>query len=101
MSNDELLQFWSIIKGDMRLVGQRPERFVLTQKFSEKWPEFPKRSRITPGLTGYAQIHGGYDLKPNEKCRLDNYYIEHYSLWQDFKIAFETFKIILTGNGAR
>lgn len=98
---DELPQFWSIIKGDMSLVGPRPERFVLTEEFSEKWPDFPQRLRIIPGLTGYAQIHGGYDLKPNEKCKLDNYYIEHYSLSFDFKIAFETLKIIFTGDGAR
>lgn len=98
---DELPQFWSIIKGDMSLVGPRPERFVLTQKFYKQWPEFPQRLRIIPGLTGYAQVHGGYDLKPNEKCKLDNYYIKHYSLGLDFKIAFETLKIILTGDGAR
>lgn len=98
---DELPQFWSIIKGDMSLVGPRPERFVLTEKFTEKWPDFPRRLRIIPGLTGYAQIHGGYDLKPNEKCELDNYYIEHYSLSFDFKIAFETIRIIFTGDGAR
>lgn len=98
---DELPQFWSIIKGDMSLVGPRPERFVLTEKFSAKWPDFPKRLRIVPGLTGYAQIHGGYDLAPNEKCKLDNYYIENYSLRFDFKVAFETLKIIVTGDGAR
>lgn len=98
---DELPQFWSIIKGDMSLVGPRPERFVLTQKFYEQWPEFPQRLRIIPGLTGYAQIHGGYDLTPNEKCKLDNYYIQHYSLYLDFKIALNTLKIIVTGNGAR
>ena len=98
---DELPQFWSIVKGDMSLVGPRPERFVLTQKFYEKWPEFAQRLRITPGLTGYAQIHGGYDLKPNQKCSLDNYYIKRYSLKFDFEIAFKTFKIIFTGNGAR
>lgn len=98
---DELPQFWSIIKGDMSLVGPRPERFVLTEQFSEKWPDFPKRLRIIPGLTGYAQIHGGYDLRPNEKCKLDNYYIDHYSLGLDFKIALKTFRIIFTGDGAR
>lgn len=98
---DELPQFWNIIKGDMSLVGPRPERFVLTEQFSAKWYDFPKRLRIIPGLTGYAQIHGGYDLKPNEKCKLDNYYIEHYSMAFDLKIAIETFQIIFTGNGAR
>lgn len=98
---DELPQFWSIVKGDMSLVGPRPERFVLTQKFYEQWPEFPQRLQIIPGLTGYAQIHGGYDLKPNEKVKLDNYYINNYSLGFDFRIAFKTLKIIVTGNGAR
>ncbi len=98
---DELPQFWSIIKGDMSLVGPRPERFVLTEEFSQKWPDFPQRLRIIPGLTGYAQVNGGYDLKPNEKCKLDNYYINHYSLGLDFEIALETFKIIFTGDGAR
>lgn len=62
---------------------------------------FLERLRIIPGLTGYAQIHGGYDLKPNEKCKLDNYYIDHYSLTNDFNIAFKTIKIIFTGDGAR
>ncbi|MQB95442.1 sugar transferase [Lactobacillus reuteri] len=98
---DELPQFWSIVKGDMSLVGPRPERFILTEQFSEKWPNFPQRLRIIPGLTGYAQINGGYDVKPNEKSKLDNYYIEHYSLISDFKIAFETIRIIFTGDGAR
>lgn len=98
---DELPQFWSIIKGDMSLVGPRPERFVLTQKFYERWPEFPQRLRIIPGLTGYAQIHGGYDLKPNEKCKLDDFYIKNYSLGLDFKVAFKTLKIIFAGDGAR
>lgn len=98
---DELPQFWNIIKGDMSLVGPRPERFLLTEKFSKEWPEFPKRLRIIPGLTGYAQIHGGYDLTPGEKSKLDNYYINHYSLKIDFLIVLKTIRVIFTGDGAR
>lgn len=98
---DELPQFWNILVGDMSLVGPRPERPQLTEEFYEKWPEFPERLRTIPGLTGWAQINGGYDLKPNEKCKLDNYYIDHWSLVFDVKIVLGTIKIIFTGNGAR
>ncbi|WP_270324434.1 sugar transferase [Weissella confusa] len=98
---DELPQFWNVLKGDMSLVGPRPERPVLTEEFSRQFSDFPKRLRIIPGITGYAQINGGYDITPDEKCKLDNYYIDHYSLGFDFKIAFETIRIIFTGDGAR
>lgn len=98
---DELPQFWNILMGDMSLVGPRPERPQLTEKFYEKWPKFPQRLRTIPGLTGWAQINGGYELKPNEKAKLDNFYIDHWSLWFDFKIILGTVKIIFTGNGAR
>lgn len=98
---DELPQFWNILIGDMSLVGPRPERPVLTEEFYEKWPEFPQRLRTIPGLTGWAQINGGYDISPEEKCHLDNYYIDHWSLGFDTKIVFGTIKIIITGNGAR
>lgn len=98
---DELPQFWNILMGDMSLVGPRPERPQLTEEFYEKWQEFPQRLRTIPGLTGWAQINGGYDISPEEKCHLDNYYIEHWSLWNDVKIVFSTVKIIFTGNGAR
>lgn len=98
---DELPQFWNILIGDMSLVGPRPERPELTEEFYEKWPEFPRRLRTIPGLTGWAQINGGYDISPKEKCHLDNYYINNWSLWFDFKIVFGTIKIIFTGDGAR
>ncbi|MBP5840470.1 sugar transferase [Lactiplantibacillus plantarum] len=98
---DELPQFWNVLKGDMSLVGPRPERPVLTEEFSRQFSDFPKRLRIIPGITGYAQINGGYDITPDEKCKLDNYYIDHYSLTIDFNIAFKTIKIIFTGDGAR
>lgn len=98
---DELPQFWNVLKGEMSLVGPRPERPVLTEKFSHEFPDFPKRLRIVPGITGYAQINGGYDITPEKKCQLDNFYIEHYSLWFDIKMLFSTIKIVLTGDGAR
>lgn len=98
---DELPQFWNILVGDMSLVGPRPERPQLTEEFYEEWPEFPERLRTIPGLTGWAQINGGYDISPEEKCHLDNYYIDHWSLLFDTKIVFGTVKIIFTGNGAR
>lgn len=98
---DELPQFWNILVGDMSLVGPRPERPQLTEEFYEEWPEFPERLRTIPGLTGWAQINGGYDISPEEKCHLDNYYIDHWSLLFDTKIVLSTVKIIFTGNGAR
>lgn len=98
---DELPQLWNVIKGEMSLVGPRPERPELTEKFSAHNNEFPKRLRIIPGVTGYAQINGGYDISPDEKCRLDNYYIEHYSLLFDLKLSCGTLKVIFTGDGAR
>lgn len=98
---DELPQFWNVLRGDMSLVGPRPERPSLTEKFSRNIPDFPKRLRIIPGITGYAQINGGYDITPDKKCELDNYYIDHYSLLFDIKMLFGTIKIVISGDGAR
>lgn len=103
---DELPQFWNVLKGDMSMIGPRPERPELTEKFYKQWPEFPQRLRIIPGITGYAQVNGGYDISPEEKCHeekchLDNYYIENYSFILDIKIALETIKTMFTGDGAR
>ena len=98
---DELPQFWNVLKGDMSMIGPRPERPELTEKFYKQWPEFPQRLRIIPGITGYAQVNGGYDISPGKKCHLDNYYINNYSFLLDIKIALETVKIIITGDGAR
>lgn len=98
---DEIPQFWNVVRGDMSLVGPRPERPVLTQRFYEEYPDFPKRLRIRPGITGHAQINGGYEIDPGEKCKLDNYYIEHFSLLFDLKILLGTIRIVFTGDGAR
>lgn len=98
---DELPQLWNVIIGDMSLIGPRPERPSFTEQFSHEFKDFPKRLRVKPGITGYAQIHGGYDIDPGEKARLDNIYIAHISLVLDLKIVFGTIGIIFTGNGAR
>lgn len=98
---DELPQFWNVVRREMSIVGPRPERPELTEQFSHDLAEFPRRLRVLPGITGYAQVNGGYDMTPKEKCRLDNYYIDHYSLWFDFRLLVKTVKIIVTGAGAR
>lgn len=98
---DELPQLWSVIKGDMSLIGPRPERPNFTEQFSKEYPGFEQRLRIKPGLSGYAQVHGGYDITPGEKAELDNYYIDHFGIKEDFKVFFETIRVVITGDGAR
>lgn len=98
---DELPQLWSVIKGDMSLIGPRPERPMFTQQFSEDIEGFEQRLLVKPGLSGYAQVHGGYDDTPAEKLANDVYYIEHFGLVTDLEIFFETIRVVVTGDGAR
>ena len=98
---DELPQLWNVIKGDMSMIGPRPERPELTEKFSKEVKNFEQRLRVLPGLSGYAQVHGGYDVTPEEKYKLDKYYMDNISLKEDLKIILETIRIVLTGDGAR
>lgn len=98
---DELPQLFSVLKGDLSLIGPRPERPMFTEEFSKDIPGFEKRLRITPGLSGWAQVNGGYDVTPSEKLIDDLYYIDHVSPWMDFKILWMTIKVVLTGHGAR
>lgn len=97
---DEIPQIFNIIKGDMSVVGPRPERPIFTYKFNEQIPGFVDRLQIKPGLTGWAQINGGYELTPKEKLDKDLYYIKNRSIMLDLKIIFKTMIIVLTGNGA-
>ncbi|UPK49065.1 exopolysaccharide biosynthesis polyprenyl glycosylphosphotransferase [Bacillus sp. H8-1] len=98
---DEIPQLLNILKGDMSLIGPRPERLIFTEQFNQEVPGFVKRLVIKPGLTGWAQVNGGYDITPNEKLKLDQYYINNMGLILDMKILLKTIKVCLTGNGAR
>lgn len=98
---DELPQLINVIKGEMTLVGPRPETPTLTFKFNDKYPGFVNRLSVTPGLTGLAQISGGYDLNPHEKLKKDLEYIGNQSLIMDIWIVLNTFLIVITGKGAR
>lgn len=98
---DELPQLWSVIKGDMSLIGPRPERPMFTQQFSEDVEGFEQRLLVKPGLSGYAQVHGGYDDTPAEKLANDMYYINHFGMFTDLMIFFETIRVVVTGDGAR
>lgn len=98
---DEIPQFLNILKGEMSIIGPRPERPTLTMEFNNKIPGFINRLVVKPGLTGYAQVHGGYDISPEDKIKEDLYYIKNRSVSLDFSILFKTIKVIFTGDGAR
>lgn len=93
---DELPQLLNILKGDMSIVGPRPERVEHMQKYGESIPEFAFRTKVKGGLTGYAQIYGKYNTSPYDKLRLDMMYIENYSLLLDIKLILMTIRIMLT-----
>lgn len=98
---DELPQLWNVLKGDMSIVGPRPERAVFIEEFQKTVPAFSQRLAVKPGLTGWAQINGGYELTPAEKLELDLYYIQHTNIRFDVKIMIKTLRVIVTGDGSR
>ena len=91
---DELPQFIDILKGDMSVVGPRPERVEHVEMYTREIPEFSYRLKVKGGLTGYAQIYGKYNTTAYDKLKLDLMYIQNYSLLLDLKLIIMTVKII-------
>ncbi|MBQ7792196.1 MAG: sugar transferase [Clostridia bacterium] len=98
---DELPQLWNIFIGDMTLVGPRPERQCFYDQFETYIHGFSNRLSVTPGLTGLAQVNGGYDLLPEEKIVYDMEYISKRGFWLDFKIICRTAKVVCNKEGVK
>lgn len=101
---DELPQFFNVIKGEMSLIGPRPEQRAFVEKFEDEIPFYIYRHVVKPGITGWAQVVQGYASDADDtriKIQHDFYYIKHFSLWLDILIVFKTLKTIFTGFGAK
>jgi lipopolysaccharide/colanic/teichoic acid biosynthesis glycosyltransferase len=100
---DELPQLWNVLKGEMSLVGPRPERPEFIKTLSDQIPSYLDRLGLQPGLTGVAQILNGYDNEIESfrrKVAFDLHYLQNCSVWNDFKILVRTIGVVLTGSGA-
>lgn len=98
---DELPQLWNVLKGELSIVGPRPERECFYKEFETYIHEFSNRLKVKPGLTGLAQVNGGYDLKPEEKIVFDMEYIRERSVWIDLGIILKTVGVMVFGRGAK
>jgi exopolysaccharide biosynthesis polyprenyl glycosylphosphotransferase len=99
-SLDELPQLWNILRGDMTVVGPRPERPYFVEKFSAEHPTYAMRHRVPVGLTGLAQVSGlRGDTPIADRARFDNYYIENWTPWLDVKVLLRTVAAVFRGSG--
>lgn len=101
---DELPQFWNVLKGEMSLIGPRPESAELAKWYQKEVPFFMYRHVVRPGISGWAQVMHGYAAgvdEMKEKLAYDFYYIKHFSLWLDLLIWYKTIKTVVTGFGSR
>ncbi|GBF06713.1 putative UDP-glucose lipid carrier transferase [Deinococcus aerius] len=101
---DELPQFWNVLRGDMSIIGPRPEQQAFVEQFERELHLYPVRHWVKPGITGWAQVTHGYASGADEtleKLRYDLYYIKNFSFWMDARIVAKTLWTICTGFGAR
>ncbi len=100
---DELPQLWNVLRGEMSMVGPRPERPEFIEQLSDQIPDYLARLGLKPGLTGVAQVVNGYDNNLESfrrKVAFDLLYLQNCCLWNDLKILFRTIRVVLTGSGA-
>jgi lipopolysaccharide/colanic/teichoic acid biosynthesis glycosyltransferase len=101
---DELPQLFSVLKGDMSLVGPRPERPFFVEQLTQEIPFYSVRHSVKPGVTGWAQVRYQYGATiedSQEKLQYDLYYVKNHALFLDLQIMFQTVRVVLTGKGAR
>jgi len=91
---DELPQFINVLRGDMSIVGPRPERPELAEKYTEENPEFAMRLKVKAGITGFAQVYGRYNTPAIEKAQMDAYYIRKASVLMDLRLILATVKVL-------
>lgn len=101
---DEIPQLFNVLKGEMSIVGPRPERPVFVDKFKATIPSYEKRLMVKPGITGLAQVWHSYDETIEDvkkKLKYDLLYIKKFGIWADLGIFLRTFRVVVTGEGAR
>ena len=101
---DELPQLWNVLRGEMSMVGPRPERPVFVEQLEQQVPYFKQRLYVKPGVTGHAQVRCRYGATTEdhlEKLQYDLYYIKSYSVAFDLSIILDTVKVVLLRIGAR
>lgn len=91
---DELPQLWNILRGDMTIVGPRPERPEIAAQYEEEMPAFSLRLQVKAGLTGYAQVYGKYNTNPHDKLEMDLMYINKMSVVEDLRLMFATVRVL-------
>src|SRR5439155_25657032 len=92
---DEVPQLWNVIRGEMSLVGPRPERPCFVRNFESTIPGYARRHQVRPGITGMAQVFGNYHTRAQDKLRFDVLYISNQSLWLDIWLLARTVLVVL------